>query len=277
MILSQIRNEPICCRSVGAIAAICYTFWLCHIGIKATSHRHRINEESMLLPMLSNLTENDVRQNIRTTLRMDSTSTNTSNMDEIDDHRRSKRSGQSLLLETEQQISSSQKPLFQAESPPPFDPQKYYREVQRNISRWTSSSHHAIFYNIFINPQAIGEDIFTGDDGLLKAGLRNIRITILEQVEAIQNSSLRNATVFFNLFGKQFNNTSFWCPHNMDCRLLKHQPTGQEADTLQDLYDFCVVHPERRVTYLHNKGSFSFTSGNPKIRRLSNRAVLSDA
>jgi hypothetical protein len=277
MLFSQHRHEAICCRAVAMVAAIYYTFWLCRVGLKATGERHRINDGKLILPILLNLTASAALQNIYTTISMDPTLKRASNMDEDVDQRSRKRSVLDNVVAIEQRISSSLEPPFQDIPPTPFDPEKYRRRSQRNISRWTGSSDHAIFYNIFINPQAIGEDIFTGDDGMLKAGLRNIRITILEQVEAIHNSSLRNATVFFNLFGKKYDTPSFWCPYDMDCRLMKHQSTGQESDTLQDLYDFCVDHPTRRVTYLHNKGSFSFTASNPKIRRLSNRAVLSDA
>lgn len=156
------------------------------------------------------------------------------------------------------------------------DPEAALRGTERNTNRWINSTNHTIFYNIFISPILKGEDTYFDKDGHRKAGMRGIRNVIGNQVREIQNSSLRDATVYFNLFGKQYDDPSFWCPPKLDCRLMKHQPVGHEVDTLQDLHDFCVDNPNRRVTYLHNKGSLSLSAGNVVVRRLSNRAIFSD-
>ena len=109
------------------VAAICYTFWLCRVGLKATGERHRINDGTMILPILLNLTASAALQNIYTTISMDSTSKRASNMDEDVDQRSRKRSVLDNVVAIEQRISSSLEPPFQVIPPTPFDQREIFR------------------------------------------------------------------------------------------------------------------------------------------------------
>jgi hypothetical protein len=51
---------------------------------------------------------------------------------------------------------------------------------------------------------------------------------------------------------------------------------GGEADTLQDLYEFCLERPNDTVVYLHDKGSFNRNAGNNRIRKIATSAALAD-
>jgi hypothetical protein len=256
------------------LAASLYAILIGSIGLKSLDMHSVVDEGTFFPPALAKIATDEARKgaavNLAATVQIDRMG-HTSSLNTP------------AAKETPTQLQKPMIPTQEADTknriilPLPFDPEAALRRTERNTTRWINSTNHTIFYNIFVSPLIKGGDTFMDEDGRRKAGLSNIRNVIGNQVREIQNSSLRDATVYFNLFGKEYDDPSFWCPPELDCRLMKHQPVGQEVDTLQDLHDFCVDNPSKRVTYLHNKGSLSLSAGNVVVRRLSNRAVFSDA
>ena len=58
--------------------------------------------------------------------------------------------------------------------------------------------------------------------------------------------------------------------------LQSWRKAGMEAEgALDNLYDYCLEHPNARVAYLHSKGSYHATWQNERFRRVLTRAALS--
>jgi hypothetical protein len=52
--------------------------------------------------------------------------------------------------------------------------------------------------------------------------------------------------------------------------------SGNERDTLTDLYDYCRERPQDNVIYLHDKGSFNMNLGNLKVMRVATTTAVSN-
>jgi hypothetical protein len=128
----------------------------------------------------------------------------------------------------------------------------------------TTKDEYAIFYNVYMEPGSQGRRRQTS--------LQSLR----EHLEQIANSTFGQSTLYYNMIGS--NDTAFVrsYSHQMDVRLIRHMETGQEVDTLQDLYNFCQDRPNVTVVYLHNKGSFHPSKANDKVRRLTTRSATSE-
>lgn len=61
---------------------------------------------------------------------------------------------------------------------------------------------------------------------------------------------------------------------NGSCRMREYLHKGDEVDTLQALWQYCVAHPHEIVSYFHDKGSFHSTSENVKARRLGTKSTF---
>jgi hypothetical protein len=116
-----------------------------------------------------------------------------------------------------------------------------------------------IFYNAFVNPKSPDFS----------------RIIIDDQIQQVYNSSQRNTTLYYNILGYPVNESI--CPPDMDCRKQRYIPEGDEVETLQDLYQYCLQHINDTVIYLHDKGSFSPTMRNNYVRRLGTLSATSEA
>jgi len=109
-----------------------------------------------------------------------------------------------------------------------------------------TDSSFSIFYNIFIHEQAISRAL-----GIVQ-----------EQISQIGDSNSRslNPKVYYNTIGAPAVNTTWMdriCFTNgVICHHMNHYHEAQEELTLQAVYDYCQVHPEERVTYIHTKGSY---------------------
>jgi hypothetical protein len=125
-----------------------------------------------------------------------------------------------------------------------------------------STASFVIFYNAFISPKSPG---------------RGVAI-IQEQMLQIYNSpSHRYTPIYYNLIGLNYTESPL-CPRaDMKCHQLKYMEQGNEEDTLQDLYEYCVSHPTEHVIYLHDKGSLHPTANNHKVRKMATTAALSNA
>jgi hypothetical protein len=163
-----------------------------------------------------------------------------------------------------EQNSSGNEENSNSRKPPPFDPDEYFLRPGRDQVRWGESTPHVVFYNVYVPPN-------------LTRGKKVIDALLNEHIDQVLVSPLRNSTLYVNVFGKLFDYPKYFYRKGMDCRMIQNLLVGGEENTLQDLYDFCVDNPSKRVTYIHTKGSYHYHSGNQKIRRLVTKCVVSDA
>jgi hypothetical protein len=257
--------------TVGIGAALLYAIVMYSVGLKSINQYGAVIKDRSFLPVTANFTilnawnastvHGDVRAGIASVLEF-------------------------FMVDGTGASAAAQPPLAETESlglatrPPPFDPDEYRRRPGRDPGRWgeATTTPHVVFYNIYVQPNITqGKGSNVGDGGVFVPGMQDIKDLLEEQIHQILVSPLGNATLYFNLFGETFDNPTFWCPEGMDCRVLRHMPVGGEKDTLQDLYDFCVDNPSKRVTYVHSKGSFNHNAGNRRTRRLVTKSVVSDA
>jgi hypothetical protein len=130
------------------------------------------------------------------------------------------------------------------------------KDTQRDPSR-----QRAVFYNVYLNPTS----------GITY--LKSLKI-VDEQLREIKNGT----EVYYNLIGHAHRKNLCVNFPLLNCTLLNYQETGGEDLTLQRLYEYCHAYSgdNRFVTYLHDKGSFRFSSGNIRSRRRATRGALSD-
>lgn len=57
---------------------------------------------------------------------------------------------------------------------------------------------------------------------------------------------------------------------------IQHDSTGNEVGTLSLLWDYCKKHPNKKIVYIHTKGSFHSWKMNTKLRRFLTRGALSE-
>jgi hypothetical protein len=141
-------------------------------------------------------------------------------------------------------------------------------------------SPFAIFYNVFI-PNNQGE-----------RGVQRSLFIVKEQMDQVGRSyagSLGTVTVYYNTIGMPGALNATFMTHvcsiqnNINCVHMNHYNDGFEEVTLQKLFEFCHYHDQdvnvnvnRRVIYMHNKGSYQFHSGvNDLWRRHLTTAVTS--
>lgn len=120
----------------------------------------------------------------------------------------------------------------------------------------------AVFYNTYQNPNdtAIAREI------------------IYYQIKAINNSPLANSTVYYSRVG----DLSKW-PINKclnegsrECIELVAKEEGDEVETVQPLYEYCVNNQNDRVIYMHSKGSFTRSKSNRILMKILVKAITSE-
>jgi hypothetical protein len=89
------------------------------------------------------------------------------------------------------------------------------------------------------------------------------------------------ADVVYNLIGNKRSASTIQriCQRShpqINCTLNRYLNTGNEVDTLQTLWEYCVADPGENqvVTYIHDKGSFNPRKQNTVARRHTTRAAL---
>jgi len=58
--------------------------------------------------------------------------------------------------------------------------------------------------------------------------------------------------------------------------LLRHDEKGDEPETLHMLWEYCKIHPKKKVVYIHTKGSFHPSSNQELQRKYNTKGALSD-
>jgi len=106
-----------------------------------------------------------------------------------------------------------------------------------------------VFYNVFSSPSKVS---------LSKS-------IVKEQISLL----LKNHDLFVRSIGVPFevNNAT----------LIRHDSEGDEAGTLNILWQHCRKHTTDKVVYIHNKGSFHTSRANNKLRKFMTRGALSQA
>jgi hypothetical protein len=150
------------------------------------------------------------------------------------------------------------------------------RQEGRDVSffdfKVDESPPFAIFYNIFV-PSDQGEK-----------GVANSLRIVQEQLSQVGSSyaaSLqRQPTLFYNTLGKrdgiEANAMQILChTNNLTCTHMEHYDDGLEQVTLQKVHDFCSIHEDHRVVYLHTKGAYHPRPANQGWRRHMTAATTS--
>ncbi|KAG7341596.1 hypothetical protein IV203_023549 [Nitzschia inconspicua] len=127
-----------------------------------------------------------------------------------------------------------------------------------NHSDTRNDTDIAVFYNLFVDPQAKELEI--------------ARVKRLVKEQLILKQSWHK--VYVNSIGLKvdcmFDNIS-------DATLLKHFPEGSEIITLRSIYDYFQKYPTRKAIYLHSKGSYHPEPENEVLRQFLTRGALSEA
>jgi IS1 family transposase len=95
-----------------------------------------------------------------------------------------------------------------------------------------------------------------------------IQIAIEQQLE--RERTAKNTTLLYTLIGNP-NMTSDFCQPN--CRQREYLKTGDEVDTYQALWKYCIQHPEKIITYTHDRGSFHNTRSQKRSRRFGTKSA----
>ncbi|KAG7341598.1 hypothetical protein IV203_023551 [Nitzschia inconspicua] len=130
--------------------------------------------------------------------------------------------------------------------------------AENNNSITRNDTDIAVFYNLFVDPQANETEI------------ARVKKLVNEQLTLKQSWH----KVYVNSIGLEvdsmFDNIS-------DATLLKHFPEGSEIITLRSIYDYCQKYPTRKAIYLHSKGSYHPEPENEVLRQFLTRGALSEA
>ncbi len=110
---------------------------------------------------------------------------------------------------------------------------------------------------------------------------QNYKRIVREQTDHIQHSGLLKQVdmIFYNTIRDDFNISTLLSPssaiHSNKYVHLSHLgETGEEAETVSALYEYCHNHPKAKVFYFHDKGSFHTNYLNERFRHYLNCYVL---
>lgn len=133
-----------------------------------------------------------------------------------------------------------------------------FQEV--TIHNWTETvdPELALFFNIYINPTNIS------------ASLDIVQEQLFERRKSMAAAT---APLYYVTIGSIQANVT----RCSNCHLLEHLEKGSELHTLQHMYTYCTKHPNHKVVYMHNKGSFTMTLRNDRLRwHLTKSLFLAD-
>jgi len=108
---------------------------------------------------------------------------------------------------------------------------------------------------------------------------------VRQQLGELKRSSIWNSSfhqLFYSVIGptnitSEIENECNDDQNHSSCHVLQVVSKGDEAVTLQPLYDYCqTAPPDTLVTYIHDKGSYHPTKENDDLRTLGTNAVFSD-
>ena len=94
---------------------------------------------------------------------------------------------------------------------------------------------------------------------------------VKEQLEHRNNSIIPNAPLYYINIGKNIGELE----NCNNCEKIMHYDSGNEVETLSHLHDYCTIHKDAKVIYMHNKGSWHHSTVNNRFRNMLNRAIFS--
>jgi len=109
-----------------------------------------------------------------------------------------------------------------------------------------------VFYNVFSSPAKVSRVSLS-------------KSIVKEQISLL----LPNHELFVRSIGVPF--------EIKNATLIRHDSEGDEAGTLNLLWQYCRKHTTDTVVYIHNKGSFHASRNNNKLRKFMTRGALSQA
>ena len=189
--------------------------------------------------------------------------------------------GEKLQLEWLLPISNTTTHLLEAGSDP-LPPSKAATEIYRH-PQWNqmAPNRKVIFYHIYV-PDDAATDATRRVADMVKEQLQQIG----SKTNANNNNNDGGVTVFYNTVGKNSeailpsNVMQQWCQEaSMECVFQQHLDEGMEDLTLKHVHDFCHTQPQqenRRVGYVHNKGSHHANVLNDEWRYLMTQALMQD-
>ena len=119
----------------------------------------------------------------------------------------------------------------------------------------------AIFYNVFI-PYPGSTDTNVTEQQAMEI--------VREQIDYRESSITSNIPLYYVTIGKNIGELE--CTN---CHKIDHYNEGTEIDTLSHLYEYCTIHQNSKVVYMHNKGSFHYSERNNRFRRMLTKAIFS--
>ena len=128
----------------------------------------------------------------------------------------------------------------------------------------------AIFYNIFV----------PSDQKRAANSLRIVKSQLSQVGKSYAASLQRQPTLFYNTIGKRdgvdaSDMQSICHDNNLTCTHMEHYDEGSENVTLQKVHDFCSIHEDHRVVYLHPKGAHNTRPQSEGWRRHMTAAATS--
>jgi hypothetical protein len=123
-----------------------------------------------------------------------------------------------------------------------------YKPIDFNLQ---DSPPWAVFYNVYA---AEKENDKKHAIWIMKEQLRQLSNSYANQKE-------QKLSVFVNTIGSpvQLNET---CPDSLNCIHMDHYTQAFEEVTLHRVHEYCVANPDKKVIYIHSKGSYNARSGN---------------
>jgi len=139
------------------------------------------------------------------------------------------------------------------------EPHVPQRVDEGGISGENSHNLGPIFYNVYLPSESLDQQ-------------QNALRIVTEQMQQRQWSDPSfQSPVWYTLIGSG-NMTDNTCAPN--CRRIAHISVGDEVNTLQALWEYCQDHPDKLISYIHDKGSFHATEHNEKTRRTATKGAL---
>jgi hypothetical protein len=150
------------------------------------------------------------------------------------------------------------------------------QSIDTNASFYDFKVHEsppfAIFYNVFV-PSDQGEKGVANSLRIVQEQLRQVGSSYAASLQ-------KQPTIFYNTLGKRDGieaiDMQIIChDNNLTCTHMEHYDEGFEQVTLQKVHDFCSIHKDHRVVYLHTKGAYHTRPVNEGWRRHMTAAATS--
>jgi hypothetical protein len=164
----------------------------------------------------------------------------------------------------------------------------YRGEEQRRLNHTTTTTTKnvpllpVVFYNVYIPPPPSPIHDNAAVFAIVKEQLQQVQTMAVQHHDSITTTrSPRDDEVVVHLITISSDMAAAaravdLCRglSHLQCHHVRHAASGDETVGLQQLFEYCQVHPMATVTYLHAKGSYHPSPGNDAWRRTLTAAAL---